>query len=65
MNAVKARRLAIAGAAVATGDFRLKKLVPPLEQAGAKAPVFAKVAQAAAAVSARVTPVGAQERRLG
>ena len=44
------RRLAIAGSAVAPGDYRLKKLVPPLEQAGAKAPVFAKVAQAAQAV---------------
>lgn len=39
------RRLAIAGSVVAGGDFRLKKLIPPLEQAGAKAPVFAKVAQ--------------------
>lgn len=46
----EARRLAIAGAAVASGDFRLKKLVAPLEQAGAKAPVFARVAQAAQAV---------------
>ncbi len=44
------RRLAIAGSAVASGDFRLKKLIPPLEQAGQKAPVFAKVAQAAQAV---------------
>lgn len=40
------RRLAIAGSIVAPGDFRLKKLVPPLEQAGQKAPVFAKVGQA-------------------
>src|SRR5260221_7956765 len=40
------RRLSIAGSVVAPGDFRLKKLVPPLEQAGQKAPVFAKVAQA-------------------
>jgi HEAT repeat protein len=40
------RRLAIAGSVTAGGDFRLKKLVPSLEQAGAKAPVFAKVAQA-------------------
>lgn len=39
------RRLAIAGSVVAGGDFRLKKLVAPLEQAGAKSPVFAKVAQ--------------------
>jgi hypothetical protein len=41
------RRLAIAGSAVAPGDFRLKKLVPPLEQAGQKAPVFAKVMEGA------------------
>jgi hypothetical protein len=40
------RRLSIAGSTLAPGDFRLKKLVPPLEQAGQKAPVFAKVAQA-------------------
>src|SRR5215203_5534834 len=44
------RRLAIAGSAVAPGDFRLKKLIGPLEQAGAKAPVFAKVAQSVQAV---------------
>ena len=40
------RRLAIAGSVVAPGDFRLKKLVPQLEQAGQKAPVFAKVGEA-------------------
>ena len=40
------RRLAIAGSVVAPGDFRSKKLLPPLEQAGKKAPVFAKVAEA-------------------
>jgi hypothetical protein len=40
------RRLAIAGSVVAPGDFRLKKLVQPLEQAGQKAPVFAKVGEA-------------------
>ncbi|CAG0987270.1 hypothetical protein PHYC_02093 [Phycisphaerales bacterium] len=44
------RRLAIAGGAVAGGDFRLRKLIAPLEQAGAKAPVFGRVAQAAQAV---------------
>src|SRR5258706_1600822 len=44
------RRLAIAGSAVAGGDFRLKKLIPPLEAAGAKAPVFAKAAEAVKAV---------------
>jgi len=36
------RRLAIAGSAVASGDFRLKRLVEPLTKAGEKAPVFAK-----------------------
>src|SRR6478736_5460115 len=46
----EARRLAVAGSAVARGDYRLKKLLPPLEQAGAKAPVFARVAEAAKAV---------------
>lgn len=40
------RRLAIAGSAVAAGDFRLKKLVPQLAQAGQKAPIFAKVGEA-------------------
>ena len=44
------RRLAIAGSVVAPGDFRLKKFIAPLEQAGQKAPVFSKVAQAAAKV---------------
>jgi hypothetical protein len=44
------RRLAIAGSAVAPGDFRLKKLIAPLEKSGEKAPVFAKVAQAVQAV---------------
>lgn len=39
------RRLAIAGSNLASGDFRLKKLVPALEKAAAKAPVFAKVSQ--------------------
>jgi hypothetical protein len=46
----EARRLAVAGSVVARGDFRLKKLVAPLEQAAAKAPVFAKVAEAATRV---------------
>lgn len=46
----EARRLAVAGSVVAHGDFRLKKLLPALDQAGAKAPVFAKVAESARAV---------------
>ena len=45
------RRLAGAGSVVAKGDFRLKKLVAPLEQSGAKVPVFAKVADAVKAVT--------------
>src|SRR5262249_7713516 len=44
------RRLVIAGSAVAPGDFRLKKLIAPLEKSGEKAPVFVKVAQAVQAV---------------
>ncbi len=46
----EARRLAVAGSVVAKGDFRLKKLIPPLEQSAAQAPVFGKVAEAAKAV---------------
>lgn len=46
----EARRLAVAGSVVAQGDFRLKKLLPALDQAGTKAPVFAKVAESARAV---------------
>lgn len=42
------RRLAIAGSSLAGGDFRLKKLIPPLQRAGAKAPVLGKVADAVA-----------------
>lgn len=40
------RRLAIAGSAVAPGDFRLKKLVAPLQKSGERTPVFARIAQA-------------------
>jgi len=49
--AVEVRRVAIAGSVVAGGDFRLKKLIAPLEQAGQKAAVFTKVAQAVARLS--------------
>ena len=45
-SAKETRRLAIAGSPLAVGDFRLKKLIAPLEQAGAKVPVFAQVAKA-------------------
>ena len=46
----EASRLAVAGSVVAHGDFRLKKLLAPLDAAGAKAPVFAKVADCVRAV---------------
>jgi hypothetical protein len=49
-SAKEVRRLAIAGSSLAPGDFRLKKLIAPLEQAGAKVPVFAQVAKAVADV---------------
>ena len=45
-SAKEVRRLAIAGSPLAVGDFRLKKLIPPLEKAGATVPVFAQVAKA-------------------
>lgn len=45
-SAKEVRRLAIAGSPLAVNDFRLKKLVAPLEQAGAKVPVFGQVAKA-------------------
>src|SRR5512144_209609 len=45
-SAKEVRRLAIAGSSLAVGDFRLKKLIGPLEQAGAKVPVFGQVAKA-------------------
>src|SRR5438132_9161931 len=45
-SAKEVRRLAIAGSPLAVGDFRLKKLIAPLEQAGAQVPVFAQVAKA-------------------
>ena len=45
-SAKEVRRLAVAGSPLAVGDFRLKKLVAPLEQAGAKVPVFAQVSKA-------------------
>ncbi len=51
------RRVAIAGSVVAANDFRIKKLVAPLEQVGQKAPVFAKVGQAVA----RLTQSNEQE----
>jgi hypothetical protein len=49
-SAKEVRRLAIAGSPLAAGDFRLKKLIAPLEQAGAKVPVFAQVAKAVSEV---------------
>jgi hypothetical protein len=45
-SAKEVRRLAIAGSPLAVGDFRLKKLIAPLEQAGTQVPVFGQVAKA-------------------
>jgi hypothetical protein len=47
-SAKEVRRLSIAGSTLAVGDFRIKKLIAPLEQAGAQVPVFAQVAKAIA-----------------
>lgn len=38
------RRLLVAGSALASEDFRLKRLLPQMNAAGAKVPVFARVA---------------------
>jgi hypothetical protein len=38
------RRLLVAGSALASEDFRLKRLLPQMSAAGAKVPVFARVA---------------------
>ena len=40
------RRLSIAGSNLASGDFRLKNLIEPLQKSAKKAPVFGKVADA-------------------
>ncbi|BFH62018.1 HEAT repeat domain-containing protein [Paenibacillus azoreducens] len=39
------RRLYIAGSDLAAGDHRLRRLVPPFQQLGEKAPVFKKLAE--------------------
>ena len=44
-TAAEVHRLTIAGSALASGDFRLRKLVPQLESLGEKAPVFGRIAQ--------------------
>src|SRR5262245_57463126 len=56
----ESRRLAIAGSTVAPGDFRIKKLIAPLEQVGAKAPVFSRVAEAVKAVVESTDKTSAQ-----
>src|SRR4030095_4999682 len=56
----EARRLAIAGSVVAPGDFRIRKLIAPLEQVGAKAPVFARVAEAVKAIVASTDKTSGQ-----
>lgn len=44
------RRLYIAGSDLASGDYRLKRLVPALQQLGERAPVFKKLAEGAASL---------------
>ncbi|MBD8498435.1 HEAT repeat domain-containing protein [Paenibacillus arenosi] len=46
------RRIYIAGSDLATGDFRLKRMLPQFEQLGERAPVFKKLAEGIAAVIA-------------
>ena len=49
-TAAEVHRLAIAGSALAAGDFRLKKILPQLDALGAKAPIFTRIAQGVKAV---------------
>ncbi len=51
-TAREVRRLAQAGSDLARGDFRLERLREPLAAAGAKVPVFAKLAEAIGALTA-------------
>ncbi|MDU7475652.1 MAG: HEAT repeat domain-containing protein [Paenibacillus macerans] len=46
------RRLYIAGSDLASGDYRLKRLVPALQQLGERAPVFKKLAEGTASLIA-------------
>ena len=50
-TAAEVHRLTIAGSALASGDFRLRKLLPQLESLEAKAPVFGRIAQGVRAVT--------------
>lgn len=45
------RRLAVAGAGLAKEDFRLRRLVPVLQKAGAELPVFSRLADLTAALA--------------
>ena len=51
-------RLYIAGSDLAVGDFRLKRILPGLQQAGEKAPVFRKLGEG---VQGLVEPAGQEE----
>ncbi|WP_020617375.1 hypothetical protein [Paenibacillus daejeonensis] len=51
-------RLYIAGSDLAAGDFRLKRMLPGLQQAGEKAPVFRKLGEG---VQGLVEPAGQEE----
>lgn len=46
------KRLAVAGAAVASGDFRVKRLIPALQKSGLAVPVFARAAELAERLTA-------------
>ncbi len=49
-TATEVNRLAIAGSALASGDYRLKKILPQLEALAPKAPIFGRIAQGVTAV---------------
>ncbi|WP_238649882.1 HEAT repeat domain-containing protein [Paenibacillus piscarius] len=56
------RRLYIAGSGLAAGDFRLKRLLPQLQQLGERSPVFKKLGEGAAAL---LEPADADESVQG
>lgn len=52
------RRLYIAGSELATGDFRLKRLLPQFQQLGERAPVFKRLGEG---ISALIEPESGKE----
>lgn len=63
-TAREVRRLAQAGSDLARGDFRLERLREPLQTAGAKVPVFGKLAESVGALVSAESAVDTPDRLL-